>query len=111
MPPRSASVPIINPGTSWKKTSGMLNVSQSRTNSSSLVSAGTSRTPARCIGWLATTPTDWPSSRARGLLRRRRRRRQHGGVGHVGEEALDLRDRLLLAVDDDVRASAGLVRD
>ena len=40
-------------------------MSQRSMNAASFVSAGTSITPARCIGWLATTPTASPSIRAR----------------------------------------------
>ena len=49
----------------------MLNVSQRSTNAACFVSAGTSSTPARCIGWLATMPTGWPSSRAKPVIRLR----------------------------------------
>ena len=49
----------------------MLNVSHSFAKPASLVSAGTSSTPARCIGWLATTPTALPSIRAKPVIRLR----------------------------------------
>ena len=41
----------------------MLNASQVRTNRAAFSEASMSRQPARCIGWLATTPTDAPSTR------------------------------------------------
>ena len=41
----------------------MLNASQVRTNRAAFSAASMSRQPARCIGWLATTPTAAPSTR------------------------------------------------
>ncbi len=40
-------------------------MSQRSMKFASFVSAGTSITPARCMGWLATTPIASPSIRAR----------------------------------------------
>ena len=41
----------------------MLNASQVRTKRAAFSDASMSRVPANCIGWLATTPTDRPSTR------------------------------------------------
>ena len=41
----------------------MLNASQVRTNRAAFSEASMSRQPANCVGWLATTPTGWPSMR------------------------------------------------
>ena len=49
----------------------MLNVSQSFAKPASLLSAGTSSTPARCIGWLAIIPTGLPSMRAKPVISER----------------------------------------
>ena len=69
MPPRSARVPIIRPGTSCRNTSGRLNVSHRSTNLVSLASAAGSSAPAADSGWLATMPTGWPSIRASAVIR------------------------------------------
>jgi hypothetical protein len=58
-------VPGRKPGTSTNVTSGMLKQSQKRTNRAALTEASMSRQPARCFGWLATTPTERPPTRAR----------------------------------------------
>src|SRR5438132_947106 len=63
MPWRSTAEPIMNPGTSARNTSGMLNASHSHTNRATLSEESTKRTPPLCIGWLATTPTTSPSRR------------------------------------------------
>src|ERR1700693_5583509 len=63
MPPYSCCVPGRKPGTSSKTSRGMLKASQNRTKRAPLTDASMSSTPARCIGWLATTPTDLPASR------------------------------------------------
>ena len=65
IPPHSCAVPGRNPGTSTKVTSGMLNASQVRTNRAALTEASMSRTPASAPGWLPTTPTECPPSRAK----------------------------------------------
>ena len=41
----------------------MLNASQVRTNRAAFSEASMSRQPANWVGWLATTPTDRPSTR------------------------------------------------
>jgi hypothetical protein len=41
----------------------MPNASQVRTNRAAFSDASMSRQPAKCIGWLATTPTGEPSTR------------------------------------------------
>ncbi len=63
MPFHSWSVPGRKPGTSTKVSTGMLNASQVRTNRAAFSEASMSRVPANCIGWLATTPTERPSTR------------------------------------------------
>jgi hypothetical protein len=65
MPPNSCVVPGRKPGTSTNVTSGMLKQSQNRTKRAALTDASMSRQPARCLGWLATTPTERPPSRAK----------------------------------------------
>ncbi len=65
MPPYSWAVPGRKPGTSTKVTIGMLKQSQKRTKRAALREESMSRQPASTIGWLATMPTVWPSSRAR----------------------------------------------
>ena len=40
-----------------------MNASQVRTNRAAFSLASMSRQPARCIGWLATTPTGAPATR------------------------------------------------
>ena len=63
MPPYSWSTPGRKPGTSTKVMSGMLKASQVRTKRAAFSALSMSSTPASTIGWLPTTPTDWPSSR------------------------------------------------
>ena len=41
----------------------MLKASQWRTKRAAFSEAAMSRVPANCIGWLATMPTVWPSTR------------------------------------------------
>ena len=60
IPPHSWPVPGRKPGTSTKVSTGMLNASQVRTNRAAFSDASMSRQPAKCIGWLATTPTGAP---------------------------------------------------
>src|SRR5262245_4336173 len=64
MPPYSWSTPGRNPGTSTNVTSGMLKASQVRTKRAAFSELSMSSTPASTIGWLPTTPTGEPSSRA-----------------------------------------------
>src|SRR2546421_311768 len=61
IPRHSWLTPGRKPGTSTKVRIGMLNASQVRTNRAAFSEASMSRQPARCIGWLATTPTGAPS--------------------------------------------------
>src|SRR2546422_4058614 len=63
IPCRSTAEPIMNPGTSARNTSGMLNASHSHTNLATLSAESTNSTPPLCSGWFATTPTTSPSSR------------------------------------------------
>ena len=63
MPFHSWSVPGRKPGTSTKVSTGTLKASQVRTNRAAFSLASMSRVPANCIGWLATTPTERPSTR------------------------------------------------
>ena len=63
MPFHSWSVPGRKPGTSTKVSTGMLKASQVRTKRAAFSEASMSSVPANCIGWLATTPTDLPSTR------------------------------------------------
>jgi hypothetical protein len=64
IPPYSCAVPGRNPGTSSNTTSGMLNASQNRTNRAAFSLGLDVERPASTFGWLATTPTVFPSSRA-----------------------------------------------
>jgi len=64
IPWRSTSVPIMNPGTSARNSSGTLNASHSQTNRAALSAESTNSTPPFCIGLLATMPTGRPSSSA-----------------------------------------------
>ena len=63
MPFHSWSVPGRKPGTSTKVSTGTLKASQVRTNRAAFSLASMSSVPAKCSGWLATTPTDRPSTR------------------------------------------------
>ena len=47
----------MNPGTSTKVMTGMLNASQKRTNRAALIELLMSKQPASTRGWLATMPT------------------------------------------------------
>src|SRR5690625_3280322 len=64
MPSFSTSEPIMNPGTSARYSSGMLNASHHQMNRAALSAESTNSTPPLTAGWLATTPTGWPSSSA-----------------------------------------------
>ena len=57
IPWRSTAEPIMNPGTSARKTSGMLNASQHQMKRAALSAESTNSVPARCAELLATTPT------------------------------------------------------
>src|SRR5215510_11061038 len=65
MPPYSCCVPGRKPGTSSNVISGMLKASQKRTKRAPFTEALISSVPARQAGWLATTPTLRPLSRAK----------------------------------------------
>ena len=56
IPFHSCSVPGKNPGTSTKTKRGIWKASQKRTKRAALRDALLSKTPARIMGWLATTP-------------------------------------------------------
>ncbi|CFS63456.1 Uncharacterised protein [Mycobacterium tuberculosis] len=60
----SCSTPGKNPGVSTTNTSGMSNASLNRMNRAALSDASLSIAPDMCMGWLATTPTVRPSTRA-----------------------------------------------
>ena len=64
IPWRSTSVPIMNPGTSARKSSGTLNALQVAMKRAALSAESTNRTPPLYLGWLATIPIARPSSRA-----------------------------------------------
>ena len=64
MPWRSTAVPIMNPGTSARNSSGTLNALQVQMKRAALSEESTNSTPPFCLGWLATIPTTWPSRRA-----------------------------------------------
>ena len=64
IPWRSTSVPIMNPGTSARNSSGTLNALQVMMNRAALSAESTNSTPPFCRGWLATIPTARPSIRA-----------------------------------------------
>jgi hypothetical protein len=57
MPRRSTWVPIMNPGTSARNTSGMLNASQHQTKRAALSAVSVNSTPPLTAGLLATNPT------------------------------------------------------
>ncbi|MNL59528.1 hypothetical protein D3C87_1832640 [compost metagenome] len=63
MPPYSCATPGRNPGTSTKVRIGISKLSQKRMKRAAFLLALISRQPASTSGWLATTPTVWPSSR------------------------------------------------
>ena len=46
----------------------MLKASQVRTNRAAFSEASMSRQPANCIGWLATMPTERPSTRPKPMM-------------------------------------------
>ena len=54
----------MNPGTSARNTSGMLNASQHQMKRAALSAESLNSVPARCAELLATIPTGWPSRRA-----------------------------------------------
>ena len=54
----------MNPGTSCRNTSGMLNASHSEMKRAALSAESTKIAPLRTLGWLATMPTTRPSRRA-----------------------------------------------
>ena len=64
IPSRSTWVPIMNPGTSARNSSGMLNALQVQMKRAALSEESTNSTPPLTLGWLATIPTARPSSRA-----------------------------------------------
>ena len=65
IPRRSTSVPIMKPGTSARKSSGISNASQSHMNLAALSAESLNSTPPFCIGWFATIATACPSRRAK----------------------------------------------
>src|SRR5882724_9120966 len=71
IPWASTLVPIMNPGTSWRKTSGNWNASQIWMKCAPLSAASMSRMPPSQFGWLATMPTGRPPKRARHVMRLR----------------------------------------
>ena len=64
IPCRSTALPIMKPGTSARKSSGMLKALQVLMKRAALSEESTNSTPPFCFGWLATIPTARPSSRA-----------------------------------------------
>ena len=64
IPSRSTWVPIMNPGTSARNSSGMLNALHVQMNLAALSEESTNRTPPLTFGWLATIPITRPSRRA-----------------------------------------------
>ncbi|CAM5480708.1 hypothetical protein SBADM41S_04041 [Streptomyces badius] len=68
MPPYSWSTPGRKPGTSTKVRTGTLNALEVRTKRAAFSLASMSRQPANCIGWLATIPTGWPSTRPKPVM-------------------------------------------
>src|SRR6201996_183739 len=64
IPSRSTWVPIMNPGTSARNRSGMLNALQVQMNRAALSEESTNSTPPLTLGWLATIPITRPSRRA-----------------------------------------------
>src|SRR5204863_4053617 len=61
IPSRSTWLPIMNPGTSHRNTSGMLKASQHQMNRAALSDESTNSTPPLAAGLLATMPTGLPS--------------------------------------------------
>ena len=68
IPACSTFEPTMNPGTSWRKTSGISKASQRLTKRAALSAESFSRMPPSCLGWLATIPTGWPPKRARQVM-------------------------------------------
>ena len=64
IPSRSTLVPIMNPGTSARNSSGTLKALQVQMKRAALSAESTNSTPPLNFGWLATIPTARPSSRA-----------------------------------------------
>ena len=64
IPWRSTALPIMKPGTSARKSSGMLKALQVLMKRAALSEESTKSTPPFCFGWLATIPIARPSSRA-----------------------------------------------
>ena len=65
MPPRSTSVPIMNPGTSARYTSATLKASHSQMKRAALSAESLNSTPPLTAGLLARIPTELPSRRPR----------------------------------------------
>ena len=68
IPARSTALPTMNPGTSQRKSSGSPYALQSETNCAPLSEESPVSTPPLRIGWLASTPTARPSSRAKAVM-------------------------------------------
>ena len=64
IPSRSTAVPIMNPGTSARKSSGTLKALHVQMKRAALSAESENSTPPLCLGWLATTPIASPSRRA-----------------------------------------------
>ena len=62
IPSRSTWEPIMKPGTSARKTSGIPNASLNEMNRAALSAESVNNTPPFCAGLLATTPIGRPSS-------------------------------------------------
>ena len=96
IPWRSTAEPIMKPGTSARKTSGMLKASHSQMKRAALSAESTNSVPARWAELLATIPTGWPSRRA------------EPDDQLPGEQRLDLEEAV--AVDDAVDHSVHVER-
>src|SRR5260370_2299319 len=65
IPSFSTCEPTRKPGTSIRYTSATLKASHMRMERAALSAESESSAPPFCIGWFATTPTEWPPARAK----------------------------------------------
>src|SRR4051794_9865694 len=98
IPAASTFVPTMNPGTSWRKTSGRPNALQRLTKRAALSAESLSRIPPSWRGWLATMPAGRPPKRARHGDRLRPLRLEAQVLAVVDDPADDVLDVVGLPV-------------